>query len=471
MIAPATIVRIRFRAAIEACVWLLLAAAALETWLLAGIAVPCRVVGDSMAETLLGAHREIRCADCGHSFVCGVDRRSARTQAVCPNCGYAANDLTSQPELDGDRLLIDRTAFSLRSPRRWEIAALQHPQRSNELLVKRVVGLPGEIIEIRNGDVYADVEIQRKTLAEQHGMAILVHDANHRPTLKPTPRPRWRPEQRESRWKADGNGFSHSGSDKIDWLVYHHERRVSGPQPSYVASPITDICGYNQSQPRRDEDIHAVSDVLLSFQLTVGEFSQGDLYVRVTDGDNCFEIQLQFARQCQGWMRYRLVADRKPTLDVPERVAIPQLGNLKQTHLIEVSLFDQQFLFAMDGQTLMAWPYERRKTPTPPSTPLAIGTQGLKANIQNLRVYRDVYYTPPVDAPAAEAIKLADDEYFVLGDNSSVSDDSRNWIGRGNVSSKSLMGKPLAAIPSLEVTPWQGRHFQVPNLRRIRYIQ
>ena len=150
------------------CVWLLLAAAMLETWLVAGLAVPCRVVGDSMAETLLGAHREIVCADCGRRFACGVDPRSARPQAVCPNCGYAANDLLSLPELDGDRLLIDRTAFSLRRPRRWEIVALRHPQRANEILVKRVVGLPGESIEIRNGDVYADGQIQRKNLAQQH---------------------------------------------------------------------------------------------------------------------------------------------------------------------------------------------------------------------------------------------------------------------------------------------------------------
>ena len=68
-------------------------------------------------------------------------------------------------------------------------------------------------------------------------------------------------------------------------------------------------------------------------------------------------------------------------------------------------------------------------------------------------------------------MRLAADEYFVLGDNSPVSDDSRTWPDRGAVVAKLLVGKPLVAIPSLEVTPWRGWHFQVPNLRGIRYIQ
>ena len=41
----------------------------------------------------------------------------------------------------------------------------------------------------------------------------------------------------------------------------------------------------------------------------------------------------------------------------------------------------------------------------------------------------------------------------------------------GGVAAKLLIGKPLAAIPSVEITPWRGWHFQVPNPRRIRYIQ
>ena len=125
-------------------------------------------------------------------------------------------------------MLIDRTAFSLRQPQRWEVVALRHPQRANEILVKRVVGLPGESIEIRNGDVYADGQIQRKNLAQQHALAILVHDADCRPTLEPTAGPRWRAERPESHWNRPttvSRTLAEAKNEPIDWLVYHHRRR------------------------------------------------------------------------------------------------------------------------------------------------------------------------------------------------------------------------------------------------------
>ena len=49
--------------------------------------------------------------------------------------------------------------------------------------MKRIVGLPGESVQIRDGDVYIDGEIQRKTLAEQKRLAVLVHDADYSPRL------------------------------------------------------------------------------------------------------------------------------------------------------------------------------------------------------------------------------------------------------------------------------------------------
>ena len=133
-------------------------------------------------------------------------------------------------------------------------------------------------------------------------------------------------------------------------------------------------------------------------------------------------------------------------------------------------MIDQQALFAIDGRTAVAWPYERHETPSVPSTPLAIGVRGLEVEIHDLRVYRDAYYTQR-GGTRAGSVQLAADEYFVLGDNSPISDDSRSWPDRGAVGAKLLVGKPLTAVPSLDVTPWRGWHFQVPNLRRIQYIQ
>jgi signal peptidase I len=67
-------------------------------------------------------------------------------------------------------------------------------------------------------------------------------------------------------------------------------------------------------------------------------------------------------------------------------------------------------------------------------------------------------------------VRLSGDEYFVLGDNSPLSEDSRSWGQGGRVAAKLLIGKPLAAIPSAELVPWRGLRFQVPNPSEIRYI-
>jgi len=193
-----TAARSSLRIAVQWCVYFLLAAGLVQTWLLDGLVIPYRISGGSMAETLLGRHRDVGCADCGFAFSCGTDVLPLVPQAVCPNCGYAANQLESWlPDAAGERVLIDRAAFSFRPPRRWEIVAFRQSQQAEEILVKRVVGLPGESLEIRNGDIYVDGQIQHKSLAEQRALAVLVHDANFQPTREPKPPSRWRAERSE----------------------------------------------------------------------------------------------------------------------------------------------------------------------------------------------------------------------------------------------------------------------------------
>jgi signal peptidase I len=57
------------------------------------------------------------------------------------------------PVVAGDTIWIDRTAFALRAPRRWELVVFHCPHDASQLCVKRIVGLPGERIGFRNGQV------------------------------------------------------------------------------------------------------------------------------------------------------------------------------------------------------------------------------------------------------------------------------------------------------------------------------
>ena len=110
---PCETARPRVRTLSERLVWLLIGLFIVRTWILDGFPVPCQVNGGSMAETLLGAHYEIVCADCGYSFVCEAGAPLERYQAICPNCGCTIRSPEPPPELAGDRVLIDKSAFPL----------------------------------------------------------------------------------------------------------------------------------------------------------------------------------------------------------------------------------------------------------------------------------------------------------------------------------------------------------------------
>jgi signal peptidase I len=74
--------------------------------------------------------------------------------------------------LSGDHLLVERFSYVLRDPRRWEIAVFQFPLFRERLFVKRVVGLPGEHVEIKDGDIYVNGAIAKKPPLVQQTMWV-----------------------------------------------------------------------------------------------------------------------------------------------------------------------------------------------------------------------------------------------------------------------------------------------------------
>ncbi len=61
-----------------------------------------------------------------------------------------------EPNLsERQRLIIDKLSYRFQPPQRNDIVVLDMPGM-DEMLVKRIIGLPGETVEIRNGVVYID---------------------------------------------------------------------------------------------------------------------------------------------------------------------------------------------------------------------------------------------------------------------------------------------------------------------------
>ncbi len=469
------------RTAVERGVLLLIVAMIVRTWYLEGWFVPCRVTGGSMAPTLLGTHRDVTCSDCGLPFACGSYLAPVKPWAVCPNCGASENDLQTLPDLAGDRLLIHKSVFHLRSPRRWELVAFR--RRSVEgVYIKRVVGLPGEKVQIIGGDVYADGRICRKPLPLQRAMAILVHDANFQGAVAAEETLRWRAKEPDSRWGAAEGRFAHPGAEQpnqptdqtIDWLEYRHLRpgpagAENGPA-GLQEGPITDLDGYNQTRPRRDEDVHPVDDLLLSFRFKVPsgkkppDQSKGRLAIRAGRGANRCLVYLD--PNTHRWELWR-TGQKEPIESGPMP---PWTDALK----VELSLFDRQILLVLDGKTVARQPLGQ-----PPEEAdfrsLAIGSDGLRVTIEDVRIHRDVYYTHPIGLRGRwairEACRMAEGEYFVLGDNSPISEDSRSWAEGPGVSSELLLGKPLIVHFPARSVRWGRWEFQVPELAKIRYIR
>lgn len=76
-----------------------------------------------------------------------------------------AGDSMSPVLKNGDVVLINRIVYDARKPKRGEIIAFRPNGNENaHYCIKRVVGLPGETVQINDGKVYIDGKVQKKNI-------------------------------------------------------------------------------------------------------------------------------------------------------------------------------------------------------------------------------------------------------------------------------------------------------------------
>ena len=82
---------------------------------------PFGVPTGSMAPTLTGNHKVAKCPTCGYMNLIGEPSKqhAQPPKATCANCGTTEIDISQAPDVAGDRLLVDKNIYALRSPRRW----------------------------------------------------------------------------------------------------------------------------------------------------------------------------------------------------------------------------------------------------------------------------------------------------------------------------------------------------------------
>ncbi len=504
------------RSLIESTVCLLLAVLLFRTFAAEGYMIST----GSMAPHLLGFHKRVECPTCHYSFPFGVaydtdeegisaaETDRSRSHAVCPNCGQRGINLLQVPRNHGDQLLVYKPAYAFRPPRRWEVVVFRNPHNPREAYVKRAVGLPGEQIQIIDGDVYADGQLCRKDFATQRLLRVPVYSHEYQPDDTEEFRPRWSPVSNPQigadAWKADGLAFQRTTAaeqgwawvEYAGWVRYrgHHETIVSPidwpsdidpsaiPPAGLRYDPRTKTLRCVGALPEsvRDQLLAHPSDI--AFHTAVTKLYEESHVAPITDEygynphdgsivpvpirDVMVSLQVDSAsgagefavEMTDGSANYTTVFDlrrqsvRLYAADHAEPVAEDHLpkGFGSRPATIEVSLFDQQVSVAVDGQLVLSpWAFATPENTPHPRFPVRFGSQGLNVRVSELLVYRDVYYTGTRSKHAIQSpYQLGEDELFVLGDNSPVSHDSRRWPD-GAVHTSLLVGKPFVVhLPS-----------------------
>ncbi len=73
-----------------------------------------------------------------------------------------------EPNLEtNQRLVVEKVSYRLREPQRGDVVVIRLPGHGEELLIKRVIALPGEQVAIHDGQVYINGEPLEEPYTQQ----------------------------------------------------------------------------------------------------------------------------------------------------------------------------------------------------------------------------------------------------------------------------------------------------------------
>jgi len=368
-----------------------------------------RIAGSSMEPALRGPRLELVCTNCQSSNSWTYYAWNPSREARCRFCREYLD--TSDPKVTQGETIryvpIPRLRPSTaRRPSgsqsdlvdRWDILVLEarqddNPEANQANQVKRVVGLPGESIRIAQGRIYADGKPIVPNLSEFMQQAVLI-----------------------AHWELGSNspGENQSGENSPSKTL---EEFLSG-----IAAPI------DNALPINAHDSHhpvAVSDIGIAMRLAQPQ-SNWNLKFQLAHGDqrvpielSCYEKDTQVTLMAPGIQEG---TDSVPSPSPPS--PSPQIGWIRswQPSWIHVVVLGGRLIVFDERQerwSVALGPMQEGLRWTELSL---VDPPGL---IDRCMIYRGLHYRGIRDSPEQEF--AAAEGWIVLGDNGTISEDSRYW--------------------------------------------